>query len=36
MEKIIKRIKKYFFLRRLGVKRCFKASSDKNFIQIGE
>lgn len=33
--KMIKRIKKYFFLKRLGIKKPFKASGDKNFIQMG-
>jgi len=31
----MKRIKKYFFLRKLGIKHAWKASGDRNFIQIG-
>lgn len=29
------RLKKYFFLRKLGIKHAWKASGDKGFIQIG-
>ena len=32
--KMIKRIKVYFFLRKLGVKNAWKASGDKGFIQF--
>lgn len=31
---MIKRIKVYFFLRKLGVKNAWKASGDKGFIQF--
>lgn len=32
---MIKRLKLYFFLRRLGVNRAWRASGDKKFIQMG-
>lgn len=32
---VIKRVKKYLFLRRLGVRHAWKASGDKGFIQMG-
>lgn len=31
---MIKRLRKYFFLKRMGIKKPFKASGDKNFIQM--
>lgn len=33
--KIVKRIKVYFFLKKIGIKRPWKASGDKNFITFG-
>ena len=32
---MFKRIKKYFWLKKLGVNRPWKASGDKGFIQMG-
>ena len=32
---MIKRIKKYVFLKRLGVNHAWKASGDKGFIKMG-
>lgn len=33
---MIKRIKKYLFLKKLGVRNPWKASADKGFIQMGD
>jgi hypothetical protein len=32
---MIKRIRKYLFLKRLGIKNAWKASGDNGFIQMG-
>lgn len=32
---MIKRIKKYLFCKRMGIKHPWKASGDKNFIHMG-
>lgn len=32
---MIKRIKKFLFLKKIGVRHPWRASGDKNFIQIG-
>ena len=36
MVRMIKRIKKYFFCKRMGIKHPWKASGDKGFIQFGK
>ena len=35
MMKMIKRIKMYLFCKRMGIKKSWKASGDKHFIQMG-